>query len=167
MTQHDVGRGEITDQIVAAIERDVDRLKGFGQQALRLSQHGGVASSLRKQDGLDHNGVDGGHHHAFAVMEPLEILRKPIVIHGRLQPAIFVALQHIVDDRAGFIDRDIAVFEDRHSPERVSCAVLLGLKVLRMKRHLVDLIGQLKLLKQPDDPSGPRIWRKMQFQHRL
>ena len=79
-------------------------------------------------------------------MEPLQVHRELRRVHGWLEAAVLVPLEHVFDDGAGLVDVHVAVVEHGYAAERVAGAVFVRLQVLRMEGHLVDVVFEAQLL---------------------
>ena len=161
MTEHDVGGRELADQIVLSFQCFFDGRERLGEQALRLSENLLVATVWRQQDRVHHDGIDRRHHHPLAVVEPLEVLGKLGLIDRGLEFSRSMTRQDVLDDGAGFVDLHIVVIEHRNAAQRVTRAMLVGLEILRVEVHPIQLEGKIQLLEQPVDAARPRIRCKM------
>ena len=66
-------------------------------------------------------------------MEPLQILGESRVIRGRLQAAVFMALQNVLGDRPRLVNRYVTVIQYGNAAQRMTGAVLVGLEILGVK----------------------------------
>jgi hypothetical protein len=155
VAEHHVGCGEITDQVLAALERRVNRGERPCQELPGLTEGLLVPAVGRQQDGLHDDRVDRRHDHALAVVEPLKVLRELGGLDRGLQTAVAVARHHVLDDRAGLVDRDVPVLEYGNAAQGVPLAVLVRLQILRVEGHLVQVVLEPQLFQQPDDAARP------------
>ena len=111
------------------------------------------------------DGVHRRHHHAFGVVKPLQEVRILGRIDGGNQGAAGVLSADVPDDRARFVEGDVAVFEHRHAAERVTRTMIVRFEIGWVEAHLIELILEVELGEQPDDAEGAAARRVVELEH--
>jgi hypothetical protein len=107
------------------------------------------------------------HQRAFGVMQPVGEAPARVRARRRREPALAVALEHVLDDRAGLGHGQRAVGHDRRLAERMH----LPERRRREQRGRValvalDLVRDCELLEQPEHALRARMVQVVDGQHR-
>ena len=123
MSEHYVGGGKVPDQILPFFQHLFEGHESLSKQFLRLCERRRIASIGREQYCLDDDYVHRRHYHAFAEVEPLEILWEYRGVHSGLETSVLMPSKNILSDRARLKYSNIAVFQDWNTSKWMTLSV--------------------------------------------
>ena len=107
-----------------------------------------------------------GHQRALGVVHPVAV-PEPLRRAGRgHQTSLAVALDEVLEDRAGLGERDVAVRDHRRLSERVDLPERRRREHrLRVALVVLDLVGNAELFEQPEHALRARVVQVMDGEH--